>query len=117
MMGKQSKSAARWTLSRYGREAVTLLGQLIRANRLARNMSVQVLADRVGVSRDMIRRIEQGDPRCTIGIVFEAASIVGVALFESDRDRLSAKVVEQGEKLSLLPKAVRQKTTVVKDDF
>ena len=116
-MEKQVKSVARWTLSRYGREAVTMLGQLIRASRLTRKISVQDLADRVGVSRDMIRRIERGDPRCTIGIVFEAASVVGVTLFEADRDRLSEMVAEQDAKLSLLPKAVRQKKTAVKDDF
>ncbi|SLK11257.1 helix-turn-helix domain-containing protein [Novosphingobium mathurense] len=116
-MPKREKSPAKWTLSRYGREAVTLLGQLIRTNRLERQWSVQELADRVGVSRDMIQRIEHGDPRCTIGIVFEAASVVGVPLFEEDRGRLAYRVAEQANKLRLMPKSVRQKKTVVKDDF
>lgn len=116
-MPKKGKSTSKWTLSRYGREALMLLGQLIRTNRLERQLSVQDLADRVGVSRDMIQRIERGDPRCTIGIVFEAASVVGVALFGADRDRLATMVTEQSEKLSLMPKSVRQTRTVVKDDF
>src|SRR3546814_11908451 len=68
--------------SRYTREAVRLLGGLIRARRIERRLSVEDLATSSGVSRDMMRRIEQGDPRCAIGLVFEAAAIVG------DRNRV-----------------------------
>ena len=38
----------RRTYSRYGREAVTVLGQLIRTNRIERKLSVAELAERVG---------------------------------------------------------------------
>lgn len=103
--------------SRYGREAVVVLGQLIRINRIERKLSVAQLAERVGVSRDMMQRIELGDPRCGIGAVFEAAAICGVPLFEEDRSRLSTRVAEQEEKLRLLPKSVRKTKTMVKDDF
>jgi transcriptional regulator with XRE-family HTH domain len=105
------------TYSRHGREAVTVLGQLIRINRLERKLSVAQLAERVGVSRDMMQRIELGDPRCAIGLVFEAATIVGVPLFGEDRGKLALLVSEQDEKLRLLPKAVRKTRVVVKDDF
>lgn len=107
----------RRTYSRYGRGAVALLGQLIRINRIERKLSVAELAERVGASRDLMQRIEQGDPRCGIGIVFEAAAIVGVPLFEEDRGRLTIRVAEQEEKLRLLPKSIRKTRTVVKDDF
>ncbi len=107
----------RRTYSRYGREAVTVLGQLIRTNRIERKLSVAELAERVGASRDLMQRIEQGDPRCGIGIAFEAATIVGVPLFEEDRGRLTIRVAEQEEKLRLLPKSIRKTRTVVKDDF
>jgi transcriptional regulator with XRE-family HTH domain len=103
--------------SRYGREAVTVLGQLIRINRIERKLSVAQLAERVGVSRDMMQRIELGDPRCAIGVAFEVAAIVGVPLFEEDRNKLTRRVAEQEEKLRLLPKAVRKTRVVVKDDF
>lgn len=103
--------------SRYTREAVRLLGGLIRARRIERRLSVEELATRSGVSRDMMRRIEQGDPRCAIGPVFEAAAIVGVALFDSDRDRLAGHLAEQETKLRLLPKAVHKPRSEVKDDF
>lgn len=105
------------TYSRYGREAVRVLGQLIRINRLERKLSVAELAERVGVSRDMMQRIESGDPRCAIGVAFEAASIVGVTLFEEDRDKLTVRLAEQDDKLRLLPKAIHKARTTVKDDF
>jgi transcriptional regulator with XRE-family HTH domain len=105
------------TYSRYGREAVTILGQLIRIRRIERKLSVAQLAERVGVSRDLMQRIEKGDPRCGIGIVFEAAVVVGVPLFGQDRGQLTMRVDEQEEKLRLLPKSVRITKSAVKDDF
>jgi len=118
-MSQPKESPIARSYSRYAREAVALLGQLIRTGRLERKMSVAELASRVGISRDMMQRIEQGDPRCTIGLVFEAASIVGVPLFEEDRGRLTTRVAEQGEKLRLMPKSIRTSKTkrAVKDDF
>ncbi|WP_281020028.1 helix-turn-helix transcriptional regulator [Minwuia sp. IMCC3060] len=116
-MARTKGSTSARTLSYYGEEALTLLGQLIRAGRIERKISVQQLAERVGVSRDMIRRIENGDPRCGIGSVFEAATIVGVPLFEAEESRLSMRVAEQAEKLQLMPKTVRETKEVVRDDF
>ena len=55
--------------------------------------------------------------RCGIGLVFEAAAIVGVPLFESDRSRLTTLLVEQEDKLRLLPKAIHKPREEVKDDF
>lgn len=116
MQAKQRRTILR-TYSRYGREAVTVLGQCIRIARIERKLSVAALAERAGVSRDFIQRIEQGDPRCGIGAVFEAAAIVGVPLFEEDRGALTARIAEQEEKLRLLPKSVHKSRTMVKDDF
>jgi len=105
------------TYSRHGREAVSVLGRQIRVNRLERKLSVAELAERVGVSRDLIQRIESGDPRCAVGVAFEAASIVGVTLFEENRDTLTRRLAELEEKLSLLPKAIHKARMAVKDDF
>jgi transcriptional regulator with XRE-family HTH domain len=113
---ERSKSVPR-SYSRYGREAVAVLGQLIRIHRIERRLSMEELATRAGVSRDKKRRIEQGDPRCGIGLVFEAATIVGVPLFESDRNGLTTLLVEQEDKLRLLPKAIHKARNEVKDDF
>jgi hypothetical protein len=50
-------------------------------------------------------------------LVFEAATIVGVPLFESDRNGLTTLLVEQEDKLRLLPKAIHKARNEVKDDF
>lgn len=117
MITTQRSTNAR-TYSRYAREAVTLLGKLIRINRIERRLSVQQLAERVGISRDMMQRIEQGDPRCGIGLVIEAAVIMRVPLFDTDSSKnFTVSIKEQEEKLRLLPKAIHKARTVLKDDF
>jgi transcriptional regulator with XRE-family HTH domain len=75
------------------------------------------LAARAGVSRALLQRIERGDPGCSIGAVFEVASICGVPLFEMDQRQLSAKLALQREKMALLPKSVRTSAVDVNDDF
>lgn len=117
-MPASQRSANVRTYSRYSREAVTMLGNLIRIHRIERKLSVQALAERVGISRDMMQRIEKGDPRCGIGLVMEAAAVVGVALFDTDHsNRLAMLGREQEYKLRLLPKAVHNARAVIKDDF
>ena len=103
--------------SRQTREAAGLLGQLIRAARIERQMSVQELATRIGASRDLMQRIEQGDPRVGLGVAFEAAVVVGVPLFIAEPSRLASERARMNEKLSLLPKAVHKRDGGVKDAF
>lgn len=67
------------TYSRHTREAVTLLGRLIRLARKERRLSAAELAERAGISRGTLQRIEKGDPKVEIGIMFEAATLVGEA--------------------------------------
>jgi transcriptional regulator with XRE-family HTH domain len=109
-------STSRKSYSRATLQALELLGKLIRAERIERRWSVGELAERVGVSRDLIQRIEHGDPRAGIGTVFEAATLVGVPLFEQDPGRLGRPIAEQQAKLRLLPKTARKKRALV-DDF
>jgi len=59
MVGERKQSTPR-AYSRYGREAVSLLGQLIRVNRVERKLSVEELATRTGAWRAVMRRIEAG---------------------------------------------------------
>ncbi|MDA1371520.1 MAG: helix-turn-helix transcriptional regulator [Proteobacteria bacterium] len=105
------------TYSRYTQEAISLLGRLVRAGRVSRKLTTQELAERAGISRDMLYRIEKGDPRCEIGATFEVAAIVGVSLFEPELSRLSERNQAMDEKLTLLPKSVRRRKLEVKDDF
>ena len=103
--------------SRYSRHAATLLGQLIRLARIERKMTVAELAERAGLSRGLIHRIEEGHPGCAIGAVFEAAAIVGVRLFDADEAPLARDVRTNAATLALLPQAVRRSARPVKDDF
>jgi DNA-binding XRE family transcriptional regulator len=105
------------TQSRYTQEALALLGALLRAARIDRKMGTQLLAERAGISRDMLYRIEKGDPRCEIGVVFELAAILGVPLFEPDLGALQARRSAVQARLALLPKAVHAPPSGVKDDF
>jgi transcriptional regulator with XRE-family HTH domain len=110
------KSVVR-TYSKYTQEALSLLAGLIRAARLENKMSAQEVADRAGISRSMLVRIEKADPKCEIGATFEVAKIVGVSLFEIEPSRLAMQLEQVNEKLSLLPKSARKTKKVVKDDF
>jgi transcriptional regulator with XRE-family HTH domain len=105
------------TYSRYSRDAVSLLGALIREARKHRKVTASELADRAGISRSMMQRIEKGNPKCEIGAVFEVAAIVGVRLFDADETTLAKNLQQSNEKLALLPKSVRKKSRPVKDDF
>ncbi len=106
------------TYSRYGRDAARLLGRLIRRGRIEKGLTAEVLAERAGISRGLLQRIERGEMSCSIGAVFEAAAIVGVPLFEPEPLALAARVAEAGYILSLLPGAVHGTADKdVKDDF
>ncbi|BBO89546.1 helix-turn-helix domain-containing protein [Desulfosarcina ovata] len=105
------------TYSRYSRDAATLLGSLIREARTERKLTAQELADRAGISRSMLQRIEKGNLKCEIGAVFEAAAVLGVRLFDADEATLTKHLRQSNEKLALLPKSVRKKSKAVKDDF
>ncbi|HEV7877513.1 helix-turn-helix transcriptional regulator [Bradyrhizobium sp.] len=103
--------------SRYSREAALVLGQLIRLARIGHKLTFAELAERAGVSRGLLHRIERGDPGCAIGSVFEVAAIVGVRLFDADQPTLAKAVANNEAMLALLPKSVRKSPRAVKDDF
>jgi transcriptional regulator with XRE-family HTH domain len=110
------KSSIR-TYSRYSRDAVALLGGLIRSARKERRLTTQEVSDRAGISRGLLQRIEKGDPKCAIGAMFEVATIVGVKLFDADQTTLTKHIRQTEDKLALLPKSVRKATKPVDDDF
>jgi len=103
--------------SRVTRQALSLLGKLIRVGRTEREMTAQDLADRAGISRTTLYNIEKGEPGPEIGTVFEVAAIVGVRLFEYDERTLQMHNARLDEKLTLLPKSVRPSMKEVDDDF
>ena len=103
-------------MSPASREALQVLGWAIRAERLQRRWTIAELAERVGVSRPTMAKIEHGDPTVAIGTFFEAATLVGVPLFvdEDARNRYGA---HKRAELALLPASARRSRQVVDDDF
>ena len=105
------------TYSKYAHEAVLLLGKQIKHNRKQRKWSEQNLADRVGISRATLQKIESGEMSPSIGLVFEAATLVDVNLFEQDKIPLSVSIKQTNDKIALLPQRIKAKIKVVDDDF
>ncbi|MFK8260541.1 helix-turn-helix transcriptional regulator [Erwinia sp. AnSW2-5] len=105
------------TYSRYTREAVSLLSGLVRTARLEKKLTTLEVAERVGISRGLLQRIEKGDLRCEIGVFFEVAAIVGVRLFDADENSLTRHLRHTEDKLALMPKSVRKKHKEIDDDF
>ena len=98
-------------------EAAVLLGQLIRKARIERKITSEELAERAGLSRGLLRRIENGDLGCTLGAVFEAATIAGVRLFDAGAPDLSSAVASNTAVMTLLPKSVRTARAKPDDNF
>lgn len=94
-----------------------LLGEHIKLGRKQRQWSEKNLADRAGISRTTLQKIENGEMSCAIGLVFEVAALVGIQLFESDNMPLSKHIEHMRDKVALLPQRIKTTTKVVYDDF
>ena len=106
------------TFSHYAQEAVILLSKQIKLGRKQRQWSEQNLAERAGISRATLQKIEKGEMNCAIGLVFEVAALVGVNLFEHDTANGLSKTIEHtNDKIALLPKRIQPKSKTVNDDF
>lgn len=103
------------TYSPYTLEAIELLGEQIRIGRRARRWTQADLAERAGIGIRTLNRVENGDPRVTLGTAFELAALTGVALFQADRERLSMDLDRTRAQSAVLGR-VRRKDDV-DDDF
>ena len=103
--------------SKYAKEAAFLLGQQIKLGRKERQWSEQNLAERAGISRATLQKIESGEMSPSIGLVFEVAALVGVPLFEQESRAVATSIELTQSKIALLPKRIRNKTKAVDDDF
>lgn len=104
------------TYSAYSLEAMELLGEQIRIGRRERRWAQAELAERAGVSVRTVNRVEHGDPRVSLGTAFELAALVGVPLFQPDRERLSLDLDRARAHSTVLPQRVRGGAPV-DDDF
>ncbi|HEY2536020.1 MAG TPA: helix-turn-helix transcriptional regulator [Solirubrobacteraceae bacterium] len=104
--------------SPYAAEAAQLLGARIRLARRERRWSQDELAARAGITPRTLSKIEHGELSVGLGAVFEAAALVGVPLFFTERSRLSADLDRVEAKGALLPRPPRVRRDVeVKDEF
>jgi len=103
--------------SRYTREAATLLAKQIQLGRKQRKWTEHDLADRAGISRATLQKIEKGDLGVAVGLVFEVAALVGVPLFDDEPRSLASHIARTDDRLALLPRAVRKRRKPVDDDF
>ena len=105
------------TYARYTLESLTLLGKMIRLGRKQRKMTESELAERLGIARSTLQRMEKGDPKVEIGLMFEAAAIVGVKLFDTDEKGIMALASRTDDRIALLPKHIYKTGKQVKDEF
>ncbi|MBA2933060.1 helix-turn-helix transcriptional regulator [Sphingomonas sp. CGMCC 1.13654] len=103
--------------SRYAADALRLMADTIRSARTEQRIAQIDLAERAGISRSLLARIERGDPGCAIGSVFEVAAILRIPLFGLEERDLAREADRVADRLALLPSAVRQRRTPVDDDF
>ncbi len=85
-------------------ESILLLGQMIKLARKQRGMNEVDLAMQAGITRGTLNKIERGDLDISVGLFFEAATLVGLKLFDTDdkdrlqdhRARISQKIASAG---------------------
>ena len=105
------------TYARYTLAATEFLGTLIRTERKSRGFSEKEMAERLGVSRGTLQRLEKGDPKIALGAAFEACALLNIPLFNEDSPGLDRRTNEMNKRLALLPTRVRSSTLKVSDDF
>jgi transcriptional regulator with XRE-family HTH domain len=103
--------------SKYALDAAFLIGQQIKLARKSKKWSSANLAERAGITRETLQRIENGDMRTSIGLVFEVAAIIGVPLFTEDKQLFSNNLELIQSKIELLPQRIRTQKKVVDDNF
>lgn len=101
----------------YAKDAALLLGEQIKLHRKRLKWSEAALAERAGISRATLQKIERGDMGCAVGLYFEAAALVGLPLFDLGATSMAASISQMQDKIALLPQRIKQKNREVKDDF
>ncbi|WP_193183131.1 helix-turn-helix transcriptional regulator [Nisaea sediminum] len=98
-------------------QILKLVGKRIKLSRKTAGMSEANLAERVGIARSTLQRIEAGDPSVEIGIVLEAALISGTRLFDPDVTRLLTETEMLERRLAPAPRVYSSHKRQIDDDF
>jgi transcriptional regulator with XRE-family HTH domain len=91
---------------------IATLGQRLRLARLRRKITSVLLAERMGVSRDTLHRLEKGDPTIAIGTYVRALRVLGL---DGDLDAVASDD-ELGRKLQDLALPGRRRKRSGDDD-
>lgn len=97
-------------------EQAKIIGNLIEISRKNKKLTATETAIMAGVSRGLLSRIEKGDLKCSLDSVLEVAKILELDLFNHDLATLpiSVQLKYTEERISLLPKTVRNKEKMIK---
>lgn len=104
-------------LSVVARASLVHFATLLRVRRRERGLTLGDLAERLEVSIPTVRKLLAGSPQVSIGTYFEAAHLLGVPLFDPDRQRFASTAAQTAKIDALLPKRVRKSGGDVDDDF
>ena len=80
-------------------EILSTMGMQIKMARLRRNLSVELVAERAGISRAMLWNVEKGSPSVAIGIAFKEsvedylAQVFSDAEYEMFENKMNMKSV------------------------
>lgn len=82
------------------RQTLDKLGRDIRNARKRRRITTRVMADRAGISRPTLRRVERGDPSVALGIYASVLFVLGMAdrlgeLADATHDRRGLELQEE----------------------
>jgi transcriptional regulator with XRE-family HTH domain len=97
--------------------AARILGQQLAAARRRQRRTAAEVAERAGITRVTLRRVERGDPAIALGIFFEVATVLSVPLFGAEGRDLAELAAHGERELALLPARVDVRTGEVDDDF
>ncbi len=103
--------------AKYTAEALNLLAKQIKLGRKKNKWTEADLAERAGIARVTLQKIEKGYAGCAIGLYFEVAVLVGVKLFDSELMPLSRQLAQTDTQLAVLPQKVRKQSIMVDDEF
>ena len=96
------------------RKILSTMGEQIKLARLRRNLSVDLVSERAGISRATLWNVEKGSPSVSIGVY--AAVLHALNNMDSDL-LLIAKDDELGRKLQDLALPVRKRAPKKKSDW
>ena len=100
--------------------ALRALGAQIAIARRELGWTAADLAERLGVTPQLVSRIESGAASTGVGTVLEAAVLCGIPLFDTNPEdvRAMAAVAEREQlRLALLPSRTRHRRVKVANDF